>query len=189
LNKAAGHEEVQALLRDHRGQERSLSKETAVAVLEASRDGKYLKIRALLKKDRYLVFVQGRLGSTDSFTPLHWAAMKGHVRIAKCLLANGANVGARDNHGHTPLHLAAGWGGKRMVKLLLANGAAIEDDLWYAAREGQKAVVELLLARGAAVHASDNRGRTALTMARLNGHKDVEELLRRHGGRDWPDLG
>jgi ankyrin repeat protein len=76
-----------------------------------------------------------------------------------------------------------------MVKLLLANGAAIEDDLWYAAREGQKAVVELLLARGAAVHASDNRGRTALTMARLNGHKDVEELLRRHGGRDWPDLG
>ena len=35
-------------------------------------------------------------------TPLHWAAVLGRVEIARQLIAAGADVNARDNHG-TPL--------------------------------------------------------------------------------------
>ena len=41
-------------------------------------------------------------------TLLHYAAWKGHKEIAELLIANGANVNAKDKDGYTPLDWAAG---------------------------------------------------------------------------------
>jgi ankyrin repeat protein len=72
------------------------------------------------------------------------------------LLANKAEVNARDNRGRTPLHEAA--------------------------ENGRKDVVELLLANKVEVNPKSNDGSTPLHEAALAGHKDVVELLAAHHG-------
>jgi ankyrin repeat protein len=84
---------------------------------------------------------------------LHLAVAKDHKDIAELLLANKADVNARDNNGVTPLHLAAG-----------------------------RNVAELLLANMAEVNARDNHGATPLYIASATGHIDVATLIRLHGG-------
>lgn len=81
----------------------------------------------------------------------------GHVAIAKTLLARGADVSARQADDFSPLHGAAQNGQLEMVKLLLAHGAEVN-------------------ARGG--------GRTPLVIAHEQGHQDVADLLRQHGGRE-----
>ena len=46
----------------------------------------------------------------DGFTPLHHAVFHGHKDIATALLQRGANVFARDKHGHSPVYLAVSRG-------------------------------------------------------------------------------
>jgi ankyrin repeat protein len=78
--------------------------------------------------------------------------------VAELLLANKAEVNARDNNGATPLH--------------------------YAAIGSHKDVVELLLANKAAVNARDKDGRTPLNYAVLKGIGAVAGSLRQHGGHE-----
>ncbi|WCR53196.1 MAG: Actin-binding protein [Wolbachia endosymbiont of Ctenocephalides orientis wCori] len=40
-------------------------------------------------------------------TPLHLAALRGHLDVVKSLIEKGADAKAEDKHGHTPIHLAA----------------------------------------------------------------------------------
>ena len=63
-------------------------------------------------------------------TPLNYAVLGGHHRVAKLLLDRGASVdgGAKDRAGsvrstETPLQLAAAVGSVRTVELLLSHGA------------------------------------------------------------------
>ena len=56
-------------------------------------------------------------------TPLHNAAQKGHVQIARWLFWRQANVNVTDNKQRTPLHLAAKEGRMEMVQTLLEHGA------------------------------------------------------------------
>jgi len=57
-------------------------------------------------------------------TPLHIAIFKGHDRIAKSLIENGANLDATDSFGLTPLHIACMRGNLDMAVLLDNKGAA-----------------------------------------------------------------
>lgn len=42
----------------------------------------------------------------EGWTPLHYAADRGHAGVVRLLLEEGANVNARDTSKRTPLHLA-----------------------------------------------------------------------------------
>jgi cytohesin len=115
-------------------------------------------------------------------TPLHWAATRGHKRVAEILLANGAdpNIDRTDAHCDfavgTPLHCAAFNGHVDIVRLLMYNGTDINyktvvgyswgTALHEAARGGQNEIVELLILEGADVNAKTYRGKTALHFAR-----------------------
>jgi ankyrin repeat protein len=81
------------------------------------------------------------------------AVGKNHQDVAELLLANKANINAKDNNGVTPLHLATAGN-----------------------------IAELLLASMADVNARDNHGATPLYVASANGHIDVANLIRLHGG-------
>lgn len=54
----------------------------------------------------------------DRKTPLHYAALKGHIEIAKILLEAGADPNAKDPLDYTPLHFASQYGHPEIIKLL-----------------------------------------------------------------------
>lgn len=88
------------------------------------------------------------------YTPLHWAANKGHIRTVELLLLHCATSNAQDIFGHTPLHIAAICGHIQVVELLLAYGAMINvlDRYWseqwtaldWALHKGHTPIVKLM---------------------------------------------
>jgi ankyrin repeat protein len=56
-------------------------------------------------------------------TPLHCAAERGHVRVAKLFLRRNASLSLESNNGWTPLYSAAFQGQQEMVCVLLQKGA------------------------------------------------------------------
>lgn len=83
---------------------------------------------------------------------LHEAAASGNVVACRYLLAEGANLGAKDKNGAAALH--------------------------FAARAGHLAACKFLLGAGARISARDLAGTTALQLAAQNQHFKVCKLLR-----------
>lgn len=63
--------------------------------------------------------------NSEGATPLHWAAFKGHVDVAKVLLKKGANVNAVTKKGSTPLRLATTHKQQEMIRFLKSRGGRI----------------------------------------------------------------
>jgi cytochrome c2 len=59
-------------------------------------------------------------------SPLHWAAMNGHVEAVALLVAYGAALDAQSDMLGSPLHAAAGFGRAGTLQRLLMAGADIE---------------------------------------------------------------
>lgn len=57
------------------------------------------------------------------WTPLHYAASKGHLPLIRLFIENHAYIDAESPNGTTPLMMAAMYGTPDAVKLLLAEGA------------------------------------------------------------------
>jgi hemoglobin len=93
-----------------------------------------------------------RPSGPEEQTPLHMAARRGNIAIARALLHGGAALEARDKKGETPLRRAVNCGHPEFVSLLLAHGAD--------------------------VNTRDKKGRTPLHAAR---RADMVALLREHG--------
>ena len=95
--------------------------------------------------------------------------------------------------GATPLYSAAIGGNDEMIQLLIAKGAEVDPQamttygrtLLHAAAFGDaKNFADQLIAKGADVNAKDGDGRSPLSLAVMNGHKGMADLLRKHGAKE-----
>lgn len=174
---------------------------SAGPIHDAVRKGKAARVVALLSEKPKLVSSRDSLGNT----PLLLAAKYNQVEIAELLLANGADVNAKNLQssiptssqqiapvGETALGFALlAYNHGAMLKLLLTHGAdpnvvfgSSETPLQRAMRMDLPEDVQLLLANGANPNtAAQWGGRTVLLQAVMAGkHKMVEVLLA--GGAD-----
>lgn len=142
-----GRKEVVALL---------LANKADYNVYDAAAGSDLEKVKSLVQANPGLIFSKDQ---DNGLTPLHWAAWYGHKNVAAWLLANKADVNAKDDNGMSPLHRAA-------------------------IPPGHKEVIELLLANKADVNAKDDNGWTPLHWMSGNGDPDIEKLLRQHGGHE-----
>ena len=152
------------------------------------------KAKKLIESDPENVDYKGKHG----IRPLHIAARRGLLGIAKLLIDKGADINAGDAAGETPLHFAAANGQREVAKLLIDKGAKVSaatkfggTPLHRAAKMGHREIAELLLDKKAEVNAKDASGRTPLDVAAesdAKGASAVAELLRKKGGLPGKDV-
>lgn len=120
------------------------------------------------------------LNSADE-SALMYAALKGHLAMAKSLISKDADV---NKTGWTPLHYAATNGHVDVIQLLLDNHAFVDagspngtTPLMMAAQYGSPQAVKLLLDEGAEPLQKNQQGLTALDFARRASRIDAERLI------------
>ena len=132
----------------------------------------------------------------QGMTLLHNVALSSgdYEETAALLIAKGLDVNAkvtyREAKDATPLHIAAGKGNVSVARLLIQNGAEVNAKLPYngftslhlAAQNGHEKVAELLIAKEADINAKSMYGETPIDLAMSKEHKELAELLRKHGG-------
>jgi len=136
----------------------------------------------------------GRLPSSGGFTPLHRAALNGHVEGAEVLIQAGAAVDATDEKGQTPLHKAASGDHSEVPKVLIDAGASVDlsdekeqTPLHRAAELGCPEVAGLLLDAGAEVNAT-TRFKYQTPLDKSEQGSEVARRIRREGGKRAEDL-
>jgi ankyrin repeat protein/Tfp pilus assembly protein PilF len=122
------------------------------------------------------------------------AAKNGNLTAVQTILANGADVNAKDTtNGATALMWASQNGHTEVVKCLLENGADVnvKDNNGRTALINAVAaiwghtviaeIVQLLIEKGADVNAGDNDGKTALMAAAYKDRTEIVKLLLEKG--------
>ena len=114
-------------------------------------------------------------------TPLHWAAWRGRVEIARMLIDAGANLDIQDDQGQTPLHWAAKYGREEIARMLIGAKADVNvQDKWGstplhgAARWGYEEISKMLIGAGANKDVQDNKG---LYPYDLTSNQELKNLL------------
>jgi ankyrin repeat protein len=114
-------------------------------------------------------------------SPLMMAALKGHLEIARKLIARDADV---NKTGWAPLHYAATNGHVPVIRLLLDHHAYIDAEspngttpLMMAAHYGSPEAVKLLLEAGADPALKNKLGLTALDFAQRANRSDAAGLI------------
>ncbi|KAI3912872.1 hypothetical protein MKW98_012814 [Papaver atlanticum] len=138
---------------------------------EVSLKGDVKSLRKIFNQDRHLRLDDARLTSFLR-TPLHIAAMLGHIKFARAVLDINKNLTiVRDSQGLTPLHLASAAGETEMVKLLVKenmDACTIQDQdgrtpMHLAAMKDEVSILKVLIeGRPEAVHLRTDRNETVL---------------------------
>jgi len=125
--------------------------------------------------------------------PLLAAALVGDRRLAEAALAHGAQIDPAPAPGtESPLLAAIGEGHTDVAEMLIEKGAQVNARTARLNRNALHALAahmpdarlaELLIRKGVDVNALDADGRTPLAVAVKEGHDQVAEVIRRHGGR------
>jgi ankyrin repeat protein len=114
------------------------------------------------------------------------------VEALRRLLAAGADIDARDQHGQTALMIAAHEGSTRIVSVLVEHGAMLDHTakhglsaLMLAVIGGSPEIVRILVHAGAdltirGTGALGFSGKTALDLATMQGRSDIVDII---GGR------
>ncbi|KAJ8543342.1 hypothetical protein K7X08_005865 [Anisodus acutangulus] len=161
-----------------------------------------------------LGYVDIDLNSNDyqGRTPLHIAAIHGHVEVIQFLVSVGSDTHMLDAQGWTPLHFAAHQGHVEAVGFLLNHSTIAKytvtkqgktayelatnkghcklydllqlgDTLHRAARKGDVADIKKCIAEGANVNGRDQNGWTPLHRAAFKGRIEGVKLLIKHGAK------
>ncbi|HEX8844715.1 MAG TPA: ankyrin repeat domain-containing protein [Pyrinomonadaceae bacterium] len=128
-------------------------------------------------------------------TTLMCAALEGHTKEVRALLARGADVNAKDCAGRTALMFAVINMHHDTVNVLLEHGADVNaraDDgataLMLAASCGEPRIVQALLNKGADLNGKFiTTGRNAVLLAAGKGYTAVVEMLKRAMAREQPN--
>lgn len=144
------------------------------------------KILNLVGNDKAFVDVV----NDDSFTPLHFAAIGGHLTVVQTLLAAGAKQSPQDsvqNHHWVPIHYATQQGHQQVVETLINSGVDKDIKTYFgltplviAVEFGWANLAKFLLSIGAAKNtqtADDNHRMTALHYAVIGGHNEIVSAL------------
>ncbi|MFP3032042.1 MAG: ankyrin repeat domain-containing protein, partial [Wolbachia sp.] len=143
-------------------------------LLTAVQDGDLDKVKSLVSQN-------ANVNTTDmySWTPLHWAAFKDRLEIAKFLIEKNADIDAEDKgpYGKKPIHVAAENNSKDIIELFLSKGVGINDTdkqgytpLHYAAWRGRLEVAKFLIEEYANSIFKYNNGSTLPCDAPLSNH-------------------
>ena len=159
----------------------SKRQERGVALLNAAEEGNVTKVQELIGcSDVDINLADDKYG----WTPLLWAAEKGHEHVVKSLIDAGADINKARGDGWTALHIALYWGRENLAKTLIESGADInrQDNflttpLHVAASKGLVYTVKLLIDGGADINKVQRDGRTPLHDAAEEGHAKVAKIL------------
>lgn len=147
---------------------------------EAAMTGDLISLELLLKAGK-----NPSERDKEHYTPLHWAAAKGHTKVAKKLLQVGAGLEVRGGRFlFTPLHMAAGEGHLDTIRLLLDAGAQVnsldrfyDTPMHWAAWFGHLSVVQFLVERGGNYSVMNRDGSTPRDMASLRRNMNIVQWL------------
>lgn len=165
---------------------RILAEHPELDVFEAAAAGDVARVRALTDAERSLV----NAVAPDGFTPLGLAAFFRAPDVVRLLLERGADpsIAAQNRLAVTPLHSAVATDAApvdvSIVRMLLEAGAPVNvphlgggTPLHTAAFVGEPEVLRMLLDRGADPRLTTDDGRTAIDIAREQGHAEAAALL------------
>lgn len=132
-------------------------------------------------------------GDNLNWTPMHFAAKHGSLKILLGLIGRGAGIDPTDRQDKTPLCVAIEHGKTAIARSFIELGSDIEakdtfqrTPLMYACKAGSKEAVEMLLALKADIKAVNNLGDTCVTLAQRSGNSEVMMLLVKNGASIRP---
>jgi ankyrin repeat protein len=157
----------------------------------AAYNGKFYVVKYLVEEKGADVMA----ANNDGNSPLHRGAENGHLDVVNLMIANGADLLARNNYDIV-LHRAESGNSERVIRIILnkvkeifnqysqqiyqyINSQDTEGDtpLMWAAENGKINSARILLEYGVDIDLKNNDDMTALHWAAKNGHLDITELL------------